>query len=210
MSKFSNINWAAFLLGGMWGNYNNFKIWGTLWLPLFLLLLCVFLTGFTLLGVFIYFFMAAISAHLALQGNRMLSSKIHSEMMEPEIEDKERMIVAARQRKLAMYGLWSKPYYFYFLIGLAASIPAVELQIWLGLADSTSAFESHGSLNFAAAYSTSFTLLAIDVVTLICVLILSRLRGDKENILYSGGNITGELIARTPMKCGKGLWGRFS
>ena len=185
MNRFSNINWAAFLLGGMWGSYNGFKKWLFLWIPLYLAVAYAFFADFFLVALLGYCFMAAITVYLTLQGNRMLSNEVLSMELRAGVEDKKRMRIAARQRKLAMYGVWSRLYYMYFLLGGISSMPVSE---------------SQGSFDYMVILHTALTLLAIDALSLIAVIFLSQMRGDKRNALYSGDGITAELIADTPME----------
>ncbi|MCL2606711.1 MAG: hypothetical protein FWD93_05470 [Coriobacteriia bacterium] len=185
MNKSSNINWATFLLGGMWGSYNNFWAWVALWIPIFFACVYAFFVGLIFLGALAYSLMAIITVYLTLQGNHMLSNRVRSKELQAKAENKRRMTAEARQRKLAIYGVWHKLYYSYFLLSLASSIPATELQM---------------SFDHTAILRTILILLIIDALALITVMLLSRIRGDEENVLYSGDGITADLIADTPMK----------
>jgi len=189
MDKFSNINWAAFLLGGLWGFFNKFPLWTFLWVLAFLvanfrirvgdvfvggthgdigsvdiLTLAVGLSGYVLMS------MGAI--YLALRANHILLRDIQKRGMSLEDETRERAKASAHQHKQLIYGIVYKVY-SYTAIGYSVSIGMISEHVL-------------------------FTLLGIDVLSLAVVLVLAPRLHPRENELYPGDKFYLKLAIMTP------------
>jgi len=82
MREFSNINWAAFLLGGLWGFINKYYLWGFSWFAVNVFANVILragiyydiVSGSTIVAVSIgsrHILMATIAVYLAMKGNEM-------------------------------------------------------------------------------------------------------------------------------------------
>ena len=187
MNRFSNINWAAFLLGSNWAMSNGFKAWSFLYLAAVTVVFAsvYFLETFFIVVLGVYPALAFISIYLALQGNHMVVKAIQKEELSSEEENEERLIAAARQQKLLVSSVTSRP--FYYLI--FALVPGFFL---------VSGY--HVTETPPSLFLLLFIMLAIDAVALMLVLVIAYVRGDTENELYSGEKIDVELIIATPMR----------
>jgi len=186
MNKFSNINWAALLLGGAWGSYNNFKQWTYLWVAAAAVIYLAAFIGSSFMFLGAYTFMAATAVYLALQGNDMLSKEIQKKELSLEEEQKERATASARQQKLLIYGVLFRPFVYYFTLGF---VPARFLM-------------SHHLVmtdHFMISSHIFFAMLAVDGLALTIALCLAFKRCSEENELYSGDAVDADLIVAAPM-----------
>jgi len=188
MSRLSNINWAAFILGGAWGSYNGYRSsWGMLFVVVAsALIVSVHLLNSIFISSIIYAFLAIMSIYLALQGNFLIVEKIQEEELSSEEKREELIMASARQRKLIISGIGFKLFFFYFLLGFASN--------WFMPWDTLVAE------NFLPAFYLLGLMLAIDVLALIVVLVVASIRKVEENELFLREKIDTETIIATPMK----------
>ncbi|MCL2606447.1 MAG: hypothetical protein FWD93_04125 [Coriobacteriia bacterium] len=176
MNRFSNINWAAFLLGSLWGNRNNFKMWTNWWVAVGSGVILAFFFGsssdFAFVYLCFYVFTVITAVYLGLYGNRMLLREIQKQELGLKEDLELRMEVSARQRKQLVYGVFFKPFFFYFLMG---------------------------SIAFRGMPLLYFVMLAIDVLAFATILLLALRKNCKEGELYSDAKIDTESIAAVSM-----------
>jgi len=186
--RFSNINWAAFLLGTPWGGFNRF--FG--WLVLALATVAVIMFGF-FYGGFLgdrsadatsaaiaiaivltgYISMGVAAVYLALRGNHMLSEEIKQKRWSLEKETTIRVRASARQYKQLMWGIVLKLWFYFSLVrGLSTS----ELPDYV-----------------------IFAPFIIDTLSFAAVLALAAVLHEGKNELYSGNEIDFKLIMATPV-----------
>ena len=187
MNKLSNINWAALLLGGVWGTYNNVKLWSGLWVIAGTAILLGAWIGSVSIILSSYVILAALSVYLALQGNHLVSKEIRKKELSAEAEQEERIAASARQRKLLIYGIFFRPITYYFTLGF---IPIMLMT------PRYSTMPDYG----ISPWHILFALLAIDALALVITLLFALGRHVSENELYSG-KVDTDLIVATPMKC---------
>ncbi|MCL2606236.1 MAG: hypothetical protein FWD93_03040 [Coriobacteriia bacterium] len=127
MNKFSNINWAAFLLGGFWAALNKIWSWFFLWLVIFLIssrsvevLIALERHGEVLayaynadvhITIIIIgnIAMNIIAIYLTLQGSRMISEEnTDNDLISEENSMAE---IAAKKRQYIIYGIIFKGSY---------------------------------------------------------------------------------------------------
>jgi len=148
VTYFSNINWAAYLLGGFWGFSNRFFLCTLLW---FFAFSGYFISVQRIRGVerfsdyagvveafnipvniaiviICYTLLNVIAAYLALKGNNLLSKRISEKNLLFEKEEQVRMVFSAQQHRMIVYGLFPR-LYFYSLGVFTSPILAVVLSI---------------------------------------------------------------------------------
>jgi len=145
MNKFSNINWAAFLLGGFWWPlWNKFYGWAAISFTATLFLsvagLRLGVVGPALSFTIQQFMMSFIAIYFALQGNRMLSDRIQAFELEPGEERATRDWTYKRQRRQTALGIFLLiflcvisllviPYLFYGSITFANLLISITVQV---------------------------------------------------------------------------------
>ena len=179
IKRLSNVNWAAFLLSGIWGGMNGFKGWGNFWGVLLIPVVPAIFFGNTkssVIALLIFYALTAlIGAYLSLRGNRMILHKVKKDKANCDDENNQRVIEYARQRKQLIFGMFYRFYFFYGLLGALVLMSVT-------------------SPNFY------FAMIAIDVAALTIVLIAALLFGKTENVLYSGSKLNADVIASIPMR----------
>jgi len=171
MIRFSNINWAAFLLSGLWGWFNRFPLWTFLWI------LALFSPGisarvgdvyigneFTALLGFVV--LSALSVFLALCGNRILLKDICKKGLSAEEEQKERATASLQQQTQMAYGFGHKVFLYF-----VASYSALTIH----------------------SFRAVSVLFVIDMLALTLVLSMALLSNAKENELYPEEKFTFNL-----------------
>ena len=178
INRFSNINWAAFLLGGLWGWFNRFSFWTFLWaMTVYLLLASIgsvsIPTKYGFASMFIA--MSAIAIWLALRGNRMLLDDIRENGFSPEKEQEERATTSLQQQNQALYGFIYK----------------VSLYLWM-----ITRVDDHSIFSL----SMLFVLLVIDILSLLLVLTIALVFNVEKNELYPKGKFKFKLAHEVPVR----------
>jgi len=149
--------------------------------------------GGNFLGAPIFAFCAALmpaSIYLALQSNFLLLQKIKKQGLDSEEELQERMLVAARQEKLIKRGFIVRIIYYGVFFILFSRINLV-----IGQPD-----------YFAVAFQFFTALIIADMVAAVITLLIAYVRGDKENVLYSG-EIPDDIMTSVSNKRGFSILG---
>jgi len=200
MSRFSNINWTAFLFGALWGDDdgtkwrdgdNPFSGWVYLWgFVLIVTWASAVFADFTIpaLTLTLYAPLSAASAYLALQGNRVLLKEIKELNLSPEEEQKERMMVAARQKRFVRVGVVLRLTSHYGMLGV--------FPVWRAALVITG---SGNTAVWAQALEVVFAMMVMDAIAFVVVLFVAFVRGDKEDALYAG-KIPSEVMASISTK----------
>jgi len=118
------------------------------------------------------------SIYLVLQGNFLLLQKIEKQGLSKKGEKETRMLAVARQRMLVKRGFVVRLVYYGVLFVLFSRIHLV-----IGQPD-----------YFAVALQFFTVLIIADIVAAAITLLIAYVRGDKENVLYSG-EIPDEIVA---------------
>lgn len=159
MNKFSNVNWAAFLLGGFWGIFNGIFLWIMIvWGIAFALSFRsaeiihsvgthgdVILRAFSveahiLTIVCCYVLMNACSIYLAAKGNHILSERIQKGNLGTLKEVEARAVVRVRQRwqilcgapfRIMMYFFMAQPSTILFFLLLVIDVLSFAIVLYL-------------------------------------------------------------------------------
>jgi len=190
MNRFSNINWTAFLYGAGWPKWRKPVLaWSYGWpVALFIVWPLAFFGIFIpTLILLLYIPLAGASIYFALQGNSLLLEKIKKLELDPEEEQKERMIAAARQERFLLKGV---------LIRIAANhlflslLPAMRADLRM---DTMSDYLVQVS-PYVQAMQVVLAMMIIDIIAAGITMLIAYMRGDTKNVLYSG-RIPDEVMA---------------
>jgi len=174
MRRFSNINWAAFLLGGfLWALFNKFYLWIVPWVLIGIAANLLLASGLNDSILFTYagsFLGTLITAYLAFNGNNMLSKRVIRMELSPESELKERAVIYGRQRTQIMWGI----------------ILRTALYAWTGYLLYVDTISTYGF----------FVPIMLDAFLVVTTLILAAKFHSGKNELFSEGKAKYDLLIR--------------
>jgi len=196
VNRFSNINWTAFLFGCLWASDDEaFSLWESVWaywwgVVFVIVWLLAFFAGLTIpaLTLMLYIPLAVASAYFALKGNALLLRGIRELELNSEEEQTRRMMSAARQKKYLKIGVLMRPISHYAFLGI---LPTGRAGLVAG--------EYEYAAIFPQVIEIVSGMVIMDIIALVVVLLAVLVRGDKENVLYSG-KIPAEVMASVSTK----------